>query len=223
MADKIQPSGLIGQNTYLVKLGFVAMYLVDAGECLIAFDTGMSSNATLAELRRMHLDPARVKHVLLTHSDRDHVGGLAAFPEAKVYLPKAESAMLDRTNSRLFGLVYNRPLPVEHELLDDKAVLSIGNTTIKCLSTPGHTVGSMSFLVNGSVLVVGDILNLRHKAAVMDRGFLQLDKHRQRDSIVRLSRLAGVSLLCTAHSGYTEDFAGAVRQWVPGAGGTAHG
>ncbi|MGA2976250.1 MAG: MBL fold metallo-hydrolase [Spirochaetia bacterium] len=214
MADKIQPSGSPLKNLYLLNLGFVGMYLYDAGESLIAFDTGMSPKTTLAELEKLRVDPKRVRHVLLTHSDRDHVGGLAAFPQAKVYLPRAEVAMLDHTTSRFFGIMYNKPLAVEHDLLDDNQVLTIGNASITCLSTPGHTAGSMSFLINGSVLVVGDILNLKEGKAVMDRGFMQHNKSRQRESILKLSRLSGVSLLCTAHSGYTENFTGAMKDWV---------
>lgn len=123
MADKIQPSGSLSKNFYHLKLGFVGMYLCDAGESLIAFDTGMNSRATLAELEKLRVDPKRVRHVLLTHSDRDHVGGLAAFPHAKVYLPRAEVAMLDHTTPRFLGFIYNKPLAVEHDLLDDNQVL----------------------------------------------------------------------------------------------------
>ncbi len=214
MADKKQRSGSISADLFFVKLGFVAMYVFNAGESLIAFDTGINSKATLAELERLRIDPKKVRHVLLTHSDRDHVGGLAAFPDAKVYLPKAELAMLDHTTPRFFGFMYNKPLPVKPELLDDDEILTIGNTSIKCLSTPGHTAGSMSYLINDSILVVGDILNLKQGKVVRDRGFLQLNKTQQRESILRLSRLKGISLLCTAHTGYSEDFAGAMKDWA---------
>ncbi len=214
MADKKQPSGLISANLFFVKLGFVAMYVFDAGGTLVAFDTGTNAKAALAEFGRLGLDPKKVAHVFLTHSDRDHIGGLAAFPAAKVYLPKAEAAMLDRTTPRFFGFMYNKPLPVAYEPLDDNQVLPIGGATVQCLSTPGHTAGSMSYLVNGSVLVVGDILNLKRGRAVMDRGFIQLDRAKQRESILRLSRLKGVSVLCTAHTGYWTDFAGAMRDWA---------
>lgn len=214
MAKEVQPSGSLSANLSYVKLGFVAMYLFDAGESMIAFDTGMNAKVAVAQLEKLRVDPKRVTHVLLTHSDRDHVGGLAAFPNARVFLPKAEVAMLDHTTPRFFGFVYNKPLTVKLELLDDNQVLAIGNSSIRCLSTPGHTVGSMSYLINNSVLVAGDTLNLKQGKVVMDRGFMQLDKTKQRESIQKLSRLTGVSLLCTAHSGYSADFAGAVKDWV---------
>jgi len=213
MTDQKQTSGLISANLFFVKPGFFAIYLFDAGESMIAFDTGINAKSTLSELEKLRVDPKKVTHVLLTHSDRDHVGGLAAFPSAKVYLPKAEIAMLDHSTPRLFGLVYSKPLRVKHELLDDNQVFAIGNVSIRCLSTPGHTAGSMSYLINNSVLVVGDILNLKQGKVVMDRGFMQLNKPKQRESIQKLSKLKGISLLCTAHTGYTNDFDGAMQDW----------
>ena len=215
MANRIQPSGRIAENLYLLNLGFVGIYVLDAGESLVAFDAGMKPGAVLAEFSRQSLDPNRVKHVLLTHSDPDHTGGLPAFPEARVYLPRAEVAMLDHTTPRLFGLVYSKPLKVSYELLDDNQELTVGGAAIRCISTPGHTAGSMSFLVNGSVLIAGDILNLSKGEVVMDRGFNQVDRAKQRESIVRLAGLSGISLLGTSHSGYTPDFAAAMRKWSP--------
>jgi hypothetical protein len=64
------------------------------------------------------------------------------------------------------------------------------------------------------VLVVGDILNLKQGKVVMDRGFMQLNKTKRRESILKLSQLKGISLVCTAHTGYTKDFAGAMKDWV---------
>ena len=213
MANRIQPSGRIAENLYLLNLGFVGIYVLDAGESLVAFDAGMKPGAVLAEFTRQGLDPKRVKHVLLTHSDRDHTGGLPAFPEARVYLPRAEVAMLDHTTPRLFGLLYSKPLKVSYELLDDNQELTFGRAAVRCISTPGHTAGSMSFLVNGSVLIAGDILNLSKGEVVMDRGFNQVDRAKQRESIIRLAGLSGISLLGTSHSGYTLDFAAAMRKW----------
>lgn len=213
MADKIQPSGRIAESFYLLNLGFVGIYVLDAGESLVAFDAGMNPKAVLAEFSRLGLDASRVKHVLLTHSDRDHTGGLPAFPAARVYLPRAEKAMLDHTTPRFLGFVYSKPLKVNYELLEDNQELKFGSAAVRCISTPGHTAGSMSFVVNGSILVAGDILNLHQGRVVMDRWFMQVNRAEQRESIVRLSGLSGISLLGTSHSGYTMDVAAAMKEW----------
>lgn len=54
-----------------------------------------------AQLRRLGFDPADVRHVVLTHLDLDHVGGLADFPNARahVWMVEHEAAVL-RTSAR---------------------------------------------------------------------------------------------------------------------------
>ena len=51
------------------------------------------------QIRRLGLDPADVRHIVLTHLDFDHAGGLDDFPQAKVHLLAQERdyAMLQRT------------------------------------------------------------------------------------------------------------------------------
>ena len=56
-ADREKMGGSISANLLYVKLGFVGIYLFDAGESLIAFDTGMNSKATFAALEKLRVDP----------------------------------------------------------------------------------------------------------------------------------------------------------------------
>ncbi len=44
----------------------------------------------LAQVRALGYDPRDVRHILPTHVDLDHVGGLADFPEAQVHIFKPE-------------------------------------------------------------------------------------------------------------------------------------
>ncbi len=213
MADKVPQSALIADDFFIVGFGFVAMYAFRAGDSLLAFDAGMRPTSVQREFDKLGLEPGKVKSVLLTHSDRDHTGGITAFPKASLLVSKDEVSMMDRSTPRMFGIMHNRPLPRAYETLSDSQELRFGSTRVLCVSTPGHTSGSMSFLVNGSILVVGDILNLDHGRAVMDRTFINMDSEKRRQSIQKLASLRGVSLLCTMHSGYTKDFDQAMHDW----------
>jgi glyoxylase-like metal-dependent hydrolase (beta-lactamase superfamily II) len=53
----------------------------------------------LHQVRMLGFDPAEVRHVLLTHLDFDHAGGLDDFPNASVHLmaPEREHAVAQRT------------------------------------------------------------------------------------------------------------------------------
>ncbi|MGO8693928.1 MAG: MBL fold metallo-hydrolase [Rectinemataceae bacterium] len=213
MADRIQRTGRIADGLYIVNEGFVCSYLFDTGGSFIAFDTGMNRGKLLSEMKKLAIDPAKVTHVFLTHSDRDHVGGMGAFPDARVFLPKAELAMLDHTQARFFGMMYNKPPSCDFETLEDNQELRVGDAGVECISTPGHTSGSMSYLVDGSILIVGDELNLSKGRAVLDRGPISIDNEKRKDSIRRLARLEGVDFLCAMHSGYTRDFETAMKSW----------
>ena len=46
--------------------------------------------AAIHQIRALGFDPADVRHIVMTHMDLDHVGGLADFPNAKVHLHAAE-------------------------------------------------------------------------------------------------------------------------------------
>lgn len=213
MGDKIQSTREIAEGFYLVNLGFVCIYLLRSGESYIAFDAGMKADGVRKGLEELNLDAAKVTDVLLTHSDRDHVGGLAAFPSARVFLPAGEVTMIDHTTSRFFGFIYNKPFSDSYETLVDGQELAIGNRSIRCIATPGHTAGHMSYLVDGSILVSGDILGLEQGRIVMDRKIMNIDNEKRRESIGRLAALTNVAYLCTMHSGYTDDFAAAAGQW----------
>lgn len=58
-----------------------------------------AAHSALAQIRELGLDPADVRHILLTHLDFDHAGGLTDFPQAQVHLHlrEREAAMARRS------------------------------------------------------------------------------------------------------------------------------
>lgn len=48
------------------------------------------SLAAIHQIRALGFDPRDVRHVVMTHMDLDHVGGLSDFPRAKIHLHAAE-------------------------------------------------------------------------------------------------------------------------------------
>jgi glyoxylase-like metal-dependent hydrolase (beta-lactamase superfamily II) len=194
------------------------MYVCRVGELFIAFDTGMSPGIARSQLSRLHIDPLAIRHVFLTHSDFDHAWGLAAFPNAKVYISKDEIPLITRIIPRAFGFYYNRPLATAYQTLEDGQELVIADATVRCIATPGHTPGSMSFLINESILIVGDECFLDDGEAVLYRhkvmqGVFHMDRAVRAKSLLILSRLTNISFLCTMHSGYSSDFKKAMDAW----------
>lgn len=78
--------------------GNVLAFLVKIKGREILFDTGLPDGRIAAELKKNGRTVGDVKTILLTHLHRDHYGGLvdasgkAAFPNAAVYVSRAERA-----------------------------------------------------------------------------------------------------------------------------------
>jgi glyoxylase-like metal-dependent hydrolase (beta-lactamase superfamily II) len=110
-----------------------------------------SGVATLIDAANEHerlLEVARglgVTSVLETHGHWDHIQAVAAVREAGI-----DVWVREEDAEQLSGY--------DH-LLEDDDVLSVGDLRLRTVHTPGHTPGSISFLVEGTpLLFTGDTL-----------------------------------------------------------------
>jgi glyoxylase-like metal-dependent hydrolase (beta-lactamase superfamily II) len=86
-----------------------------------------------------------VRRVVETHGHWDHIQAVPALRDAgyEVAVTAEDAGML----------------PSYDQLLEDDTVLEVGRLRIRTIHTPGHTPGSMCFLLEGSpVLLSGDTL-----------------------------------------------------------------
>jgi hydroxyacylglutathione hydrolase len=206
-------TGKIAENLYAVKTGTVNFFIYRSGKDIICFDSGFGQPIILRELSKLGIAPAEITHVFLTHSDFDHAGGSALFENAKLYLSAAEQPLVIGQRARMLALIYNPKIKRPYELLKDNQVVAIGSTSVRAIATPGHTAGSMSYLVNESFLFVGDAFKLIDKRVSSLRPYINMDTQVQKQSIRKLACLENVQLACTAHSGYTRDFDQAILNW----------
>lgn len=207
------PTGQITERVYAVTTGDASMFIYADDEHAIAIDAGYGGAALRQELQHVPVDPASVTHLFLTHGDVDHTGGLDLFPNARIHLSKDEKQMIDGSTSRLLGFYHSPRLRGAYTLLADGDVLTVGEIKVQAIATPGHTPGSMSYLVDGRVLFTGDTLALRNGHVRTFYRPINMNTATQKTSIGKLARLEGVSLLCTAHTGCTTEHARAMQRW----------
>jgi glyoxylase-like metal-dependent hydrolase (beta-lactamase superfamily II) len=93
-----------------------------------------------------------LKYLLVTHGHPSHLGSIRTTKEnlgGMLCLHKSDTDLLKEADSNLEPDI----------LLKDNDSLKFGNTVIKILHTPGHTLGSLCFHVReGKALFTGDTL-----------------------------------------------------------------
>lgn len=111
-----------------------------------------------AQLEQLGVKPDDIKAMAVSHTHPDHIGNVELFPQATLYVQKAEYDWPGANNEPRFKPSH----PVEL-LAGDKDVFGDGSVTI--LSTPGHTPGHQSLLVKlpktGAVVLSGDAVHFK--------------------------------------------------------------
>ena len=140
----IKPSKIFG-NLYFVGTHPASTHIVDTGDGLILIDPGYQESLYLVinNIWEVGFNPKDIKYILLTHCHHDHTDAtkaLAQLSGARVYFPELD---LPLYNGDLYHYDFR---PFDYDvLIKDGDVITLGNTSVKCVSTPGHTDGTTSY------------------------------------------------------------------------------
>ncbi|MBQ9977834.1 MAG: MBL fold metallo-hydrolase [Clostridia bacterium] len=142
--EYIKPSKLFG-NLYFIGIRAVCTHLIDTGEGLIIIDPGYSESLHIIvnNIWELGFKTSDIKYIIVSHAHLDHmdsVAALVAMTGAKTFIGKDDLPLLTGEKFH-YALNFFKP----DVLLEDGDIISLGNTNIKCVSTPGHTDGTMSF------------------------------------------------------------------------------
>jgi len=194
----------VTEDVYSIKTKYVNMYLVRDGGHFIAIDAGTKKGAVKDELKKLDIDPDRVRAVLLTHSDNDHAGGISLFDKAVIYLPEDEEQVINGETGRF--LWFGNKIDTEnYKLLKDKS-FRIGDLKIRLIPTPGHTAGSTCYIVNDKYLFTGDAVALDNGTIARFPKIINKNARKAKRSMNNLTGLDGVQYIFTAHYGYTDNY-----------------
>jgi glyoxylase-like metal-dependent hydrolase (beta-lactamase superfamily II) len=198
------------------------VYLLDGGEELALVDVGagMGAEAILENVTADGFDPARIRHLILTHAHGDHAGGAARMcsllDNPAVYLSAVTARYLrdgdedgsSITVAKQVGIYppdyrYER-CQVDVELRDGMTV-PVGDLRLSVLDTPGHCDGHVSLLLERDsrrTLFAGDVVFFGGKILLQAIHDCRLDEH-----IRSLRKLRGleVDALLSGHLNFTLD------------------
>jgi metallo-beta-lactamase class B len=151
-----------------------AAYAVETEAGLVLVDTGLASDASelKAQMARLNLDWKDTRGILLTHAHLDHSGGaehLRAQTGAKVYAGAGEAAVLRAGAPReAFYSAFTLPGGALHRTTVDVELrggelLDFGDVQFRAIATPGHTWGSVCYVMERKgvrVLFGGDVISM---------------------------------------------------------------
>ncbi len=164
---------------HIIPLGVDQCYII-RGEKTIMIDAGLPKQAKnfLKAVERLPIEPEDIKLIVLTHGHWDHIGSAKEIKEltgAKLALHQTEKDWLEKSLKPLppgvtawgktFGKILAPFMPLVHipatdvdmVLGDGEFLLSEYGIAGKILHTPGHSMGSVSVLLETGDAFVGDL------------------------------------------------------------------
>ena len=147
MLGDMKPFRMAG-NLYFVGTYKASSHLIDTGDGLILIDTGYEETADviIESVTELGFDVRDIRIILHSHGHCDHTDGtpkMVAVSGAKTYMDKAD-------------IKYIKGWKPDYTI-NDGDVITLGNTQVLCLSTPGHTEGSVCIQIENAIFT-GDTL-----------------------------------------------------------------
>lgn len=143
MMIKTFPVGMLQENCYII--------VNEKNNEAIVVDPGDEGTRLISNIESLGCN---LKAILLTHGHMDHIGAVVELKDkfnVPVYINEEEIHCMKNDNS-VFG-----NLPECYNFIKDGDILEIAGMKIKCIHTPGHTLGGMCFLIENE-LFTGDTL-----------------------------------------------------------------
>lgn len=199
----------MGSNSYLIK-GLKGYALVDTG----MDKSGKKIKKALTELDLSFDD---ISLIIITHAHADHMAALneirenseafvIAQKEAAEYIKIGESSpVIPRTGFGRFLHKITPPLKIEGEKVDvtfDRELdLSPYGISGKLISTPGHTKGSLTVVLDNSEIIAGD--QFRGKPGELSLGMFYEDEAALLESLKKIASYRS-SVIHMSHSTLTD-------------------
>ena len=211
-------TGWIDDSVACVREWVANIFFYTKNGVTIMIDAGYNYARLKEKMEWLDIDPASIRHILITHQDTDHVGALEndseqLFRHAKVYIGEIENRYLTgETRRKVFHGFYKLPMvKTENErvLLKDGQVLRIGDIKIECILVPGHTWGHMVYLIDDQYLFTGDTIWFGADGGYSFISTLAEDNRLAVRSLEKLeanirSRKRRIAVI-TGHTGWTDD------------------
>ena len=217
-------TGRIDERVSCVREWVANIFFYTKNGTTIMIDAGYNYPGLSEKMRWLDIDPAAIRHIMITHQDTDHVGALEPdseqlFKDATVYIGEIENRYLTgEARRRVMHKLYKLPMVRINNpkrLLKDGEVFAIDGIKIECLLVPGHTWGHLVYLIDDEYLFTGDTIWFGADGGYSFISTLAEDNKLSVRSLEKLeqnlrARKQHVKII-TGHTGWTDDLDFAFR------------
>src|SRR5579863_3621613 len=135
--------GQVFDNLYMLTTQANSAWAVKTSQGIILIDTlfGYAAQDAIVDgLKKVGLDPADIKYIIVSHAHGDHDGAVKFLQDT--YKPRIIMGPKD------WELSAREADPPRHDMeATDGQKVTLGDTTVTIYITPGHTAGTLSVLV----------------------------------------------------------------------------
>ena len=217
-------TGRIDEHVACVREWIANIFFYTKNGTTIMIDAGYNYERLAEKMGWLDIDPASIKHILITHQDTDHVGALepdseCLFKDATIYLSDIENRyMTGEVRRKVIHGLYKLPMVKcgnKKVLLGDGQILDLEGIKVECILVPGHTWGHMVYLIDDEYLFTGDTLwfgadgGYSFISTLAESNKLSVQSLEKLEA--NLKRRSGRMKIITGHTGWTDELEFAFR------------
>ena len=137
----------VADNLYFLGTKVHSAWAIAGSEGIIVIEALFdyaAKDEILDGLKKVGLDPRKVKYVILSHAHGDHDGGAKllqdAIPDVRLIYGAEDWESVDKSENRAGG----KP---KHDMVGaDGLKVSVGDASVQIVTMPGHTPGTLSYV-----------------------------------------------------------------------------
>ena len=133
-------------NLYMLGMKTATAWALTTSEGIILFDAMFHHNVeetVVDSLVALGLDPADIRYVIISHAHNDHFGGAKYLQDT--YGARIVMSVEDWEHMRSWPQLGSlAPFPRDDIAVRDGYTITLGDTTVTIVATPGHTPGTIS-------------------------------------------------------------------------------
>src|SRR6185503_5393789 len=137
----------VADNFYFIGTRIHSAWAIVGSEGIIVIEALFdyaAQDEIIGGLKKLGLDPRRVKYIILSHAHGDHDGGAKllqdAIPDVRLIYGAEDWESVEKSENRAGG----KP---KHDMVGaDGLKVSVGDASVQIVTMPGHTPGTLSYV-----------------------------------------------------------------------------